>query len=161
VPYYIGKGTGRRAYHVHDNVSVPPKDKILILKNNLTEDEAFEHEQYIIFLLGKESEGGLLKNINDGGKYNTPPSWIGKNHSEETKKKISKSVSGKNHPFYGKSLTEEHKNKIKETKRKNPQVFSEETRLKLSLSKKGKKRGPMSEEIKRKISETKKQNRLK
>ena len=135
-PYYIGKGTGRRAYHVHDNVAVPPKDKILILKNNLTEEEAFNHEKYMIFLLGKKSEGGLLENINDGGKYNNPPSWTGKKHSEESKRKISDSVSGKNHPFYGKPLTEEHKNKIKETKKKNPQYFSEESRKKCLLLRK-------------------------
>ena len=135
-PYYIGKGTGRRAYHVHDNVSVPPKDRILILKNNLEEDEAFDHEMYMIFLFGKRSEGGILENINDGGRYNTPPSWIGKKHTEESKKKISKSVSGEKHPFYGKPLTEEHKNKIKETKRKNPQYFSEECRQKMSIAKK-------------------------
>ena len=136
IPYYIGKGTGRRAYHVHDNVSVPPKDRILILKNNLEEDEAFDHEMYMIFLFGKRSEGGILENINDGGRYNTPPSWIGKKHTEESKKKISKSVSGEKHPFYGKPLTEEHKNKIKETKRKNPQYFSEECRQKMSIAKK-------------------------
>jgi hypothetical protein len=136
IPYYIGKGTGRRAYHVHDNVSVPPKDRILILKNNLTEDEAFNHEMYMIFLFGKRSEGGILENINDGGRYNTPPSWIGKKHTEESKKKISKSVSGEKHPFYGKPLTEKHKNKIKETKRKNPQYFSEECRQKMSIAKK-------------------------
>ena len=136
IPYYIGKGTGRRAYHVHDNVSVPPKDRILILKNNLEEDEAFDHEMYMIFLFGKKSEGGILENINDGGRYNTPPSWIGKKHTEESKKKISKSVSGEKHPFYGKPLTEEHKNKIKETKRKNPQYFSEECRQKMSIAKK-------------------------
>jgi len=135
-PYYIGKGTGRRAYHVHDNVSVPPKDRVLILKNNLTEEEAFNHEMYMIFLFGKKSEGGILENINDGGRYNTPPSWIGKKHTEETKQKISKSVSGKNHPFYGKSLTEEHKNKIKETKKKTPQYFSESSRQKMSIAKK-------------------------
>ena len=136
IPYYIGKGIGRRAYHVHDNVSVPPKDRILILKNNLEEDEAFDHEMYMIFLFGKRSEGGILENINDGGRYNTPPSWIGKKHTEESKKKISKSVSGEKHPFYGKPLTEEHKNKIKETKRKNPQYFSEECRQKMSIAKK-------------------------
>ena len=136
IPYYIGKGTGRRAYHVHDNVSVPPKDRILILKNNLEEDKAFDHEMYMIFLFGKRSEGGILENINDGGRYNTPPSWIGKRHTEESKKKISKSVSGEKHPFYGKPLTEEHKNKIKETKRKNPQYFSEECRQKMSIAKK-------------------------
>ena len=137
IPYYIGKGTGRRAYHVHDRVSVPPKDRILILKNNLTEEEAFDHEKYMIFLFGKKSEGGLLENITDGGKINNNlPSWTGKKHSEESKRKISQSVSGKNHPFYGKSLTEEHKNKIKETKRKNPQYFSEECRKKMSIAKK-------------------------
>ena len=100
------------------------------------EDKAFDHEMYMIFLFGKKSEGGILENINDGGRYNTPPSWIGKKHTEESKKKISKSVSGEKHPFYGKPLTEEHKNKIKETKGKNPQYFSEECRQKMSIAKK-------------------------
>jgi hypothetical protein len=136
-PYYIGKGKGRRAYRVHGNVSVPPKDRILILKDNLTEQEAFMHEMYMIFLFGKKTEGGLLENKTDGGEINNNlPSWTGKKHSDESKKKISKSVSGVNHPQYGKPLTEEHKNKIKETKKKNPQKFSSETRLKLSLAKK-------------------------
>lgn len=136
-PYYIGKGTGRRAYHVHDRVSVPPKDRILILKKNLSEEEAFNHEKYMIFILGKKSEGGLLENITDGGKVNNNlPSWTGKKHSEESKRKISKSVSGPNHPFYGKTLTEDHKNKIKETKKNNPQVFSLESRIKMSIAKK-------------------------
>ena len=63
-------------------------------------------------------------------------SKAGKKHTEESKKKISKSVSGEKHPFYGKPLTEEHKNKIKETKRKNPQYFSEECRQKMSIAKK-------------------------
>jgi hypothetical protein len=38
--------------------------------------------------------------------------------------------------FYGKPLTEEHKNKIKESKKNNPQYFSEASRLKMSLAKK-------------------------
>ena len=109
---------------------------IILFAPIVTEDEAFNHEMYMIFLFGKKSEGGLLENINDGGKYNTPPSWIGKKHTEESKRKISKSVSGTKHPFYGKSLTEEHKNKIKETKKKNPQQFSETSRQKMSVAKK-------------------------
>jgi hypothetical protein len=36
----------------------------------------------------------------------------GKHHSEDTKRKISESVSGKNHPLYGKHLSGEHKQKI-------------------------------------------------
>lgn len=91
----------------------------------------------MIFILGKKSEGGLLENITDGGKVNNNlPSWTGKKHSEESKIKISKSVSGSNHPFYGKTLTEDHKNKIKETKKNNPQVFSLESRIKMSIAKK-------------------------
>jgi len=36
----------------------------------------------------------------------------------------------------GRSLSEEHKNKIKETKKKNPQYFSESSRQKMSIAKK-------------------------
>lgn len=39
----------------------------------------------------------------------------GKHHSEETKKKISKSLRGENSPFYGKHLSKEHKKKMSES----------------------------------------------
>jgi hypothetical protein len=133
-PYYIGKGTGRRAYKVHDNVSVPPKNRIIILKSNLSEEDAYRHETYLIYILGRKSFGGLLLNVSDGG--GDPPCWTGKKHKEISKQKISAAVSGNKHPQYGKPLTEEHKNKIKETKKKNPQNFSLESRLKMSLSQK-------------------------
>jgi len=72
-PYYIGKGTGRRAYHSHPRVNgkkVPlPKDKskILILKRFDDEQSAFLHETYMIYLFGRKCEGGLLLNLTLGG----------------------------------------------------------------------------------------------
>jgi len=147
-PYYIGKGTGRRAYKVHNNVSVPPKSRIIILKSNLSEEDAYRHETYLISVLGKLSDGGILQNISDGGLGGDPPSWIGKKHKEISKQKISAAISGKNHPQYGKPLTEEHKQKIRDTKLRNKQLgkynrgnqngytLSEETRRKMSEAKK-------------------------
>lgn len=67
-PYYIGKGQGNRAYWRHKKaVQPPPKDRILILKKGLTEEEAFKHEKYMIALYGKQEKGGLLRNLTDGG----------------------------------------------------------------------------------------------
>ena len=72
-PYYIGKGSGNRAYqkHVRNNgQNLVPKDKnkILILKNFETEDEAYKHEQYLIVLYGRKCDGGILVNMVHGGK---------------------------------------------------------------------------------------------
>ena len=39
-PYYIGKGCNKRAYLKHRNVDTPTQNKIIILKNSLTEAEA-------------------------------------------------------------------------------------------------------------------------
>ena len=57
-PYYIGKGKGRRAY-VKENhkIPLPPKDKILILKKNLTEEEAYKHEKYMVGVFGRKDNG--------------------------------------------------------------------------------------------------------
>ena len=67
-PYYIGKGQGNRAYWRHKKAVQPPsKDRILILKRGLTEEEAFKHEQYMIALYGRKEHGGLLRNLTDGG----------------------------------------------------------------------------------------------
>jgi hypothetical protein len=77
-PYYIGKGTRKRIYKTHRRVK-PPKDKsrIIFLKQNLTEEEAFKHEKYMIAVFGrKDLETGILRNLTDGGKgasnYGTP-----------------------------------------------------------------------------------------
>tara|TARA_R110000868_G_scaffold407208_1_gene688430 strand:+ start:174 stop:956 length:783 start_codon:yes stop_codon:yes gene_type:complete len=89
-PYYIGKGSGNRAYRRTKKCIKPPKDKsrIIFLKQNLTEEEAFKHEKYMIAVFGRKDLGtGILHNRTDGG--NNPPSWKGKKHSEETKKKLS------------------------------------------------------------------------
>ena len=70
VPYYIGKGKGERCYKTGGRNCSTPKDpsKILILKKGLTEQEAFRHEVYMIFVLGRKSNGtGVLMNLNDGG----------------------------------------------------------------------------------------------
>lgn len=68
-PYYIGKGKGRRAYNRNcKSVRLPEKDRILILKKNLTEEEAFIHEIYMIAVLGRKDLGtGILRNLTEGG----------------------------------------------------------------------------------------------
>ena len=111
-PYYIGKGSGRRVYQKHGKIYVPPKNRIIFLKQNLTEEEAFKHEIYMIAVFGRKDLGtGILRNMTDGGDGTsglTP--WnkgkIGIPMSEYTKMKIS--IANK-----GKKLTEKQKNDIK------------------------------------------------
>jgi len=68
-PYYIGKGKGNRAWDsMHKPVGKPGKEKILILKGDLSEEEAFKHEKYMIFIFGrKDKNTGILRNKSDGG----------------------------------------------------------------------------------------------
>jgi len=70
-PYYVGKGNKNqyRAYGRHRQ-GLTPKDRnrILILKSNLTEEEAFKHEIYMIAVFGRKDLGiGILHNKTDGG----------------------------------------------------------------------------------------------
>ena len=72
-PYYIGKGCGRRIYEKRKNEIRPPKDRsrIIYLKQNLTEEEAFEHEIYMISVFGRKDIGtGILCNKTIGGREN-------------------------------------------------------------------------------------------
>jgi hypothetical protein len=148
-PYYIGKGTGKRLYTKYKGEAKLPKDKcrIVFLKQNITEEEAFKHEIYMISIFGRKDLGtGILRNRTDGGEG---PS--GAIRSEESKRKLSKANTGKNHPQYGKMRSEETKRKLSEAHK--GKTFSEEYRKKLSESGKGR---THSEETKRKISEAKK-----
>ena len=151
-PYYIGKGKGNRLYKRGSRVFAPPKDKsrIIYLKQNLTEGEAFKHEIYMIAVLGRIDLGtGILHNRTDGG-----DGVSGYIPSEETRKKISVATKGKNHPMYGKTLSDETKRKISEkTRGKKIKPFTEEHRRKLSVASKN-----LSEETRKKLSEAQKGN---
>jgi hypothetical protein len=131
-PYYVGKGSGGRAYKRNRVGIQPPKDKsrILILKENLTEEEAFRHEIYMIDVFGRKDLGtGILINRTNGGdgvsglihskevRERMSKSHKGKIRSEETKKRISESKKGENNHIYGKSHSEETKRKQSEAKR--------------------------------------------
>jgi hypothetical protein len=165
-PYYIGKGQGRRLYKKRKGEVNPPKDKsrILILKNNLTEEEAFRHEIYMISFFGRKDLGtGILHNRTDGGeglsgyicsdetKRKMSEALKGKPLSEETRRKMSEAHKGENHSFYGKCHSKESKRKMSEASKGKP--LSEESKRKLSEFRKGK---PLSEETKRKMSEMRK-----
>jgi len=105
-PYYIGKGKGKRLFYKYGKNCKPPKDRsrIIKLKQNLTEEEAFKHEVYMIDVYGKKCDGtGILMNIADGG--NAPPVLCGDNHpmkKEENKRKVSEKLKGKNNPRWRK-----------------------------------------------------------
>ena len=148
-PYYVGKGTGGRIYSTNRKGLKPPKDKsrIIFLKQNLTEQEAFKHEIYMIAVFGRKDLGtGILHNRTDGGEG---PS--GAVRSDESKIKYSKSKKGKNNPQYGKRGKNSH------NYGKSP---SEETRKKLSERQKGEKNHnygkSFSEETRKKLSEVNK-----
>ena len=156
-PYYIGKGQGKRIYSTNRRVN-PPKDKsrIIYLKQNLTEDEAFRHEIYMIDVFGRKDLGtGILHNMTNGGDGVS-------NLSDETRKKMSELKKGENNPNYGKIFSEEHRKKLSEARKgeNNPnygKIFSEEHKRKISEAIKGENHHnygkTLSEETRRKISE--------
>jgi hypothetical protein len=133
-PYYIGKGEGRRLYEKHRKGISVPKDKsrIIFLKQNLTEEEAFKHEIYMIAVFGRKDLGtGILHNRTDGGDGSS-----GFRHSKETLIKLSEMKKGENHPQYGKSPSREHRRNISEAKKGKSQ--SEQHKRKLSEANKNK-----------------------
>jgi hypothetical protein len=74
-PYYIGKGKRKRIHSTHRRVKAPEdKSRIIFLKQNLTEEEAFKHEIYMIAVFGRKDNGtGILRNMTDGG--DGVPNW--------------------------------------------------------------------------------------
>ncbi len=154
-PYYIGKGTKYRIYEKGGRPCSKPKNKsrVIFLKQNLTEEEAFKHEIYMIGVFGRRDLGtGILRNKTNGGDGTS-----GRVLTEETKKKISISNKGKtgSNGFKGKQHSIEAKTAISNSKRGTIGTFtgkthSEETRKKISNARKGK---PLSEEHKRKVGD--------
>jgi hypothetical protein len=144
-PYYIGKGEKDRIYKKGKGEVKPPKDKsrIIFLKQNLTEEEAFRHEKYMIAVFGRKDLGtGILRNRTNGGEGSS-----GAIHTPETRAKISAAMKGKNSPNYGKTLSPETKAKLSAAQK--GKTLSTETKAKISAAQKGK---TLSLETKAKIS---------
>ena len=140
-PYYVGKGENDRIYEKGRGEIKPPRDKsrIIFLKQNLTENDAFKHEIYMISIFGRKDLGtGILHNRTDGG-----DGISGYKHTPETKKSLSDMKTGRKR----KPHSEETKRKISQANK--GRIVSEETRKKLSEMQKGK---TLSEETKNKIS---------
>jgi hypothetical protein len=86
-PYYIGKGEGRRIDKPH-RIALPPEDRRVIIKEGMTESEAFALEKLLILMFGRKDLGtGILRNLTDGGEGQS-----GLVHTDETKDKISVSA---------------------------------------------------------------------
>ena len=140
-PYYVGKGSGKRAFYKHRRTSNPPFDKSLILTQEYpTEQDAFYAEKFLIAYYGRKDLGtGMLMNLTDGG--DAPPIRLGK-RSEETSEKISKALVGRH-------LSSAHRYKVlknleKTRGHRKGKKHSEEAKEKMSASHKA----SMSEERK-------------
>ena len=161
----------------HDSICKRHEYKVVIFKDKLNEAEAFKLEEDLIrcyvFKMGygilikgymnKENKENnrFLTNKTWGGegvsgykfseeqKQNLSESHKGKKQSEETIRKRSEKLKGKNNPMYGKKFSEEHKQKLSESHK--GKKASEETKQKLSESHKG---IQFSEERNKKVSES-------
>jgi hypothetical protein len=104
-PYYIGKGKGNRAFTKQGHtVPLPPKSRIRIIKNGLTESEAKDLEIELIAKYGRKDLGtGILRNMTNGGEGSS-----------------------------GRIITEQTKQKLKEARKK--QITSEKTKEKMRIA---------------------------
>jgi hypothetical protein len=139
-PYYIGRGKHQKKSKYRrmntkfgHSVSVPNEKRKIILKDNLSLNDANKHEIYMIFIFGKKYDGtGILRNLVDGGTGGCVP---GRKLSEETKNKIGNANRGK-------TRSEEHRRKNGEAKKGNTnwlgKTHSEETKEKIRNAHKGK-----------------------
>jgi hypothetical protein len=128
-PYYIGKGKRNRLYDRRGENCIPPKDKskIIKLKQNLTEDEAFKHEIYMISIFGKKCNGtGILMNIADGG--NAPPKMFGEDSPSKRPEVRAKIGAANKKSLKGKKIPEHVRKKLsniwKEKLKNNPRPIS-------------------------------------
>ncbi len=119
-PYYIGKGRGRRAFNSHGVINVPPKERILFLKTNLSEQDAFNHEIYMIAVFGRKDQGtGILRNQTNGGDGSS-----GYVFTETARRNVSNGKRGRSR----KPFTDEHRERISKGKLGKPLKISNENR---------------------------------
>jgi hypothetical protein len=150
--YYIGKhstnnlsdgyqGSGK---WVRDCLKAKTLIETSIIQMCNSEDEAYKIEEKLV---EENICKPLCMNMVYGGigwKSGEKNPWFNKKRSEETKRKISLSNSGKNHGMYGKKQSDFHRQRMKEVH--IGKIVSEETKNKIGKSNLGKKR---TEEMKK------------
>lgn len=97
-PYYIGKGSGKRAWIKGKREVHPPPDsfRIVIVESNLTEIGSLAIERRLIRFYGRKDKGtGILRNKTDGGD-GTP----GIKKSEDFKNTISQILKGRSQTWH-------------------------------------------------------------
>lgn len=132
-PYYVGKGSGDRAWKKWSKKDIkPPHDssRIVIIQDGLKEQEAFDLEKKLIAEYGRKDLGtGILHNKTDGGEGSSGHKISGWKWSEESKAKRR----GSGNPAFGKPTSEKqkeaasrvHKGRVhsEESKRKRSEVM--------------------------------------
>lgn len=153
-PYYIGKGTGNRAFAKHYAPIPTDKSNIIFINQNLTEQQAHNLEIELIAKYGRKDLGtGILHNRTSGGEGISNPSlatreklaYAKRNESPETK--LKRSIAAKNR--LRSPLSEETKQKISNSN--SGRKRSAETKEKMSNIAKGR---SLSAEHKEHISKT-------
>ena len=164
-PFYVGKGHGNRAYNLsrgkgthHDNICKACGCKVVIIKDNLTENQAFKLENKMIeYYVHTLSYGINIEGYDDYDHelpYLTNFTWggegvSGRKHSEEEKQKMSKAKKGKkNSKEHNKNISKAKKGK-KNSKEHNKNIskslkgiqFSEEHKQNIGESVSGEKNG--------------------
>ncbi len=121
-PYYIGKGTHKRAWrHCKRDLIKPPVDrsKILILEANLSEVGALALERRYIRWYGRiDDSSGCLRNRTDGGQGGSFPGNLngmyGKPWSPEQSKIIAERNTGIGNGMFNKKHTDATRKKMSE-----------------------------------------------
>lgn len=127
--FYVGIGDGvdyKRAYSKVDrnkwwrNIISKCEYRVEILKDNITWEEACKKERYYIKKYGRSINGGDLVNLTEGGE------GFKCNHSNQTKQKISNTLSNKTYEeIHGKDKADIERKKRSQGVRKSWKSMSE------------------------------------
>ena len=166
-PYYIGKGKGNRAY-INNRTTPKPADnnRIHLIKENLSEEDAFRLEIELIACHGRKDLGtGILRNLTDGGEgvsgriattetiEKRVAKNTGKKRTVDQKLRMSQAQKGRKPTEYTEEKKYEISKKISDSLK--GKTKSEEHKKKLSEHFTGKSSGPRSEETKQKMRKPK------